>query len=75
MWQNLFHKVWRTNQAHTLGYMRSGAVSTTSFRGFYGDYKITVSTNGTVLHTRNVTMSKANRDLSVKVILGQPVIG
>ena len=56
MIDTLFNKEWRTNLD-----IEANADGETSFRGFYGDYELTVQ-GGDKLVTKSVTLSKTGKN-------------
>lgn len=50
--RDLFSKVWRTNES-----ISSKADNSASFRGFYGDYELTVTAKGNTIK-QNITLAK-----------------
>ena len=58
-----------------VGDLQIGKSVQTTSRVFYGQYKISVSVNGKVVTTRNVSIKKSERKKNLKIDLLQTVIG
>ena len=75
MWQRLFKKEWRTNTEVKVGDMKAGTTYQSKIRAFYGEYKISLSTGGKIIHEETTTITKTQGWQAVNLQLSQPVIG
>ena len=69
MWQNLFHKKWRTNTDMRVGKLASGETKSELVRAFYGDYRISVLVDGSTVHSEDVKLTKATGSKEISITI------
>ena len=55
--------------------MKAGTTYQSKIRAFYGEYKITLSTGGKIIHEETSYISESRGWQTVNIQLSQPVIG